>query len=114
MAKPRGAINIERLIVEVIVPNPVQRCHPLTDIDIEAFDICSKEPPFLYVDALALGAYDVIRSRFVELTEELREVQWDVGHSATLQRAVSYLLAHYGRTCRLCRKHSVRRPMRGA
>ncbi|MBS7413561.1 MULTISPECIES: hypothetical protein [Pseudomonas syringae group] len=90
-----GAINIERLIVEVIVPNPVQRRHSLSDIDIEAFDIRSKEPPFLYVDPLALGAYDVIRSRFVELTEELREVQWDVGHSVTLQRAVRYLLAHY-------------------
>ncbi len=90
-----GAINIERLIVEVIVPNPVQRCHPLTDIDIEAFDIRSKEPPFLFVDPFALGTYDVIRSRFMELTEELREAQWDVGQSATLQRAVSYLLTHY-------------------
>ncbi|EGH34358.1 hypothetical protein PSYJA_37644, partial [Pseudomonas syringae pv. japonica str. M301072] len=34
-----GAINIERLIVEVIVPNPVQRSHSLSDIDIEAFDL---------------------------------------------------------------------------
>ncbi|WP_430624669.1 hypothetical protein, partial [Pseudomonas syringae] len=90
-----GAINIERLIVQVIVPNPVQRRHPLSDIDIEAFDIRSKEPPFLYVDPLALGAYDVIRSRFVALTEELREVQWDAGRAVTLQRAVRYLLAHY-------------------
>jgi len=90
-----GAINIERLIVEVIVPNPVQRRYPLSDIDIEAFDIRSKEPPFLYVDPLALGAYDVIRSRFVELTDELREAQWNVGHSVTLLRAVRHLLAHY-------------------
>ncbi|PBK50385.1 hypothetical protein C6380_22525 [Pseudomonas syringae pv. actinidiae] len=51
--KAEGAINIERLIVEVIVPNPVLRSHPLTNIDIEAFDIRTKEPPYLYVDPLS-------------------------------------------------------------
>ncbi len=91
--KAEGAINIERLIVEVIVPNPVLRSHPLTNIDIEAFDIRTKEPPYLYVDPLSAEAYDTIASRFVELTDELRGVQWDAGQSATLQRAARYLLA---------------------
>ncbi|EKG34019.1 hypothetical protein [Pseudomonas avellanae] len=90
-----GAINIERLIVEVIVPNLVPRSHPLTDIDIEAFDIRTKEPPYLYVDPLSVGAYDTIASRFVELTDELRGVQWDAGQSATLQRAACHLLAQH-------------------
>ncbi|KPY85916.1 Uncharacterized protein ALO44_05303 [Pseudomonas syringae pv. tagetis] len=90
-----GAINIERLIVEVIVPNPVQRSYPLTDIDIEAFDIRSKEPPFLYVDPLSEEAYDAIGSRFMVLTEELRRVQWEIGQCATLQHAADYLLTHY-------------------
>ncbi|WP_058971622.1 hypothetical protein [Pseudomonas syringae] len=93
--KAEGAINIERLIVEVIVPNPVLRSHPLTDIDIEAFDIRTKEPPYLYVDPLSAEAYDTIASRFVELTDELRGVQWDAGQSATLQRAACHLLAQH-------------------
>lgn len=50
-----GAINIEKLVVEMIVPNVVLRSHPLPVLHIQAFNLRSKEPPFLYLDPLSTG-----------------------------------------------------------
>ncbi|MFH7365715.1 hypothetical protein, partial [Pseudomonas syringae group genomosp. 7] len=66
-----------------------------TVIDIDAFDIRSKVPPFVYVDPLSEEAYDAIGSRFMVLSEELRRVQWEIGQCATLQHAADFLLTHY-------------------
>lgn len=87
-----GAINIEKLVVEMIVPNILLRSHGLRELDIEAFDIRSKEPPFLYLDPLSKGAYEIIDTRFIEITEESRKGNWDIARSATLKSAANYLL----------------------
>lgn len=90
-----GAINIEKLVVEMIVPNVVLRSHKLRALDIEAFDIRSKEPPFLYLDPLSRGGYEIINKRFAEITNELRKANWDIGRCTSLKEVAQYLLRHY-------------------
>ncbi|HEX8593241.1 MAG TPA: hypothetical protein VF682_08170 [Pseudomonas sp.] len=88
-----GAINIERLSVEMIAPNIAQRTHHLRQQDIEAFKLYSKEPPFLFLDPLAKGAYEIISARFADISNELRNANWDIARCATLTQAADYLLA---------------------
>ncbi len=90
-----GAINIEKLVVEMIVPNVVLRSHELRILDIEAFNIRSKEPPFLYLDPLSKGGYETINERFAAITHELRKANWDIGRCTSLKEAAQYLLRHY-------------------
>ncbi|SQF94260.1 Uncharacterised protein [Paucimonas lemoignei] len=90
-----GAINIEKLVVEMIVPNVVLRSHELRTLDIEAFDIRSKEPPFLYLDPLSKGGYETINERFAAITNELREGNWDIARGRALKAAAQYLFNHY-------------------
>lgn len=90
-----GAINIEKLVVEMIVPNVVLRSHDLRNLDIQAFNICSKEPPFLYLDPLSKGGYETINERFTAITNELRKANWDIARCTSLNEAAHHLLNHY-------------------
>ena len=90
-----GAIYIEALSVELIVPNIVLRSHDLRELDIAAFDIRTRQPPFLYLDPLAKGSYEIIAEHFAQVTGELRDANWDISQCKTLTRAAQHLLRHY-------------------
>lgn len=90
-----GAINIENLIIEMIVPNITLQNHHLQTRYIEALDIRAKQPPFLYLDPLSKDAYAIISAKTTDITNELRKANWNVAQSATLTGAAQKLMSRF-------------------
>lgn len=89
-----GAINIARLAFKLYVPSFAAHDYAVSEEDIKVFDMRSKSPPFLYIDAdsMSIESNQVVANAIGKVSAELRDTQGDVSKCPALLAAVNRFL----------------------